>query len=121
MRYFDLQTKWDRKQYGLLAESEVLFMSESRKRFTGRSIASLYYLWKRNRLPKDLRPGATPGSTSTQKILFRAVAVPGQKSIFGDSTKNWGDGWGVRGSAPVHSLLESPSRATQSLQKAAHT
>ena len=40
-RYFDLQTKWDRKQYGLLAESEVIFMSEARKRFTGPSIATL--------------------------------------------------------------------------------
>jgi hypothetical protein len=42
-RYFDLQTKWDRKQYGLLAESEVIFMSEARKRFTGPSIATLHY------------------------------------------------------------------------------
>ena len=120
-RYFDLQTKWDRKQYGLLAEGEVLFMSESRKRFTGPTIATLYYLWKRNRLPKDLQLQATPSSTSAQRILFRAVAVPGQKSVFGDSTKNWGDGWEVGGRSPVHSPSESPARATQSLQRAAHT
>lgn len=120
-RYFDFQTKWDRKQYGLLVESEVLFMSESRKRFTGPSIATLYYLWKRNRLPKDLQADAALAPTRTQKILFRAVTLPGQKSIFGDSTKNWGDGWEVRGSAPVRSLPESPSRATQTLQRAAHT
>ena len=81
MRYFDLQTKWDRKQYGLLAEGEVLFMSESRKRFTGPSIGTLYYLWKRNRQPKDLQPQAGI-SKAAQRILFRAVAVPGQKSIF---------------------------------------
>lgn len=119
-RYFDLQTKWDRKQYGLLAECEVLFMSESRKRFTGPSIATLYYLWKRNRLPKDLQPEAVPAPSTAQKILFRAVTVPGHKAIFGDSTKNWGDGWEVRGSAPVRSLPGSPSRATQSLEKTAH-
>lgn len=120
-RYFDFQTKWDRKQYGLLAESEVLFMSESRKRFTGPSIATLYYLWKRNHLPKDFQPQAIPTSAPAQKILFRAVAVPGQKSIFGDSTKNWGDGWEVRGSAPVRSARGSPARVTQSLYRAAHT
>jgi hypothetical protein len=120
-RYFDFQTKWDRKQYGLLAESEVIFMSEARKRFTGPSIATLYYLWKRNRLPKDLQSEATPTSPPAQKILFRAVTVPGQKSIFGDSTKNWGDGWEIRGWAPVRSAPESPSRATQTLQRAAHT
>lgn len=119
-RYFDLQTKWDRKQYGLLAECEVLFMSESRKRFTGPSIATLYYLWKRNRLPTDLQPEAAGTSKAAQRILFRAVAVPGQKSIFGDSTKNWGDGWEIRGSALVRSATESHSRATQSLQRAAH-
>lgn len=119
-RYFDLQTKWDRKQYGLLAESEVIFMSEARKRFKGPSIATLYYLWKRNRLPKDLQPEAPGTSKAAQKILFRAVAVPGQKSIFGDSPKNWGDGWEVRGWAPVRSAPESRSRATQTLQRAAH-
>lgn len=120
MRYFDYQTKWDRKQYWLLADSEVLFMSEARKRFTGPSIATLYYLWKRNRLPKDLQPEATPAATLEQKILFRAVTVPGHKGIFGDSTKNWGDGWEIRGWAPLHSPSESPARATQSLQRAAH-
>jgi hypothetical protein len=119
-RYFDFQTKWDRKQYGLLAESEVIFMSEARKRFTGPSIATLYYLWKPNRLPKDLQPEALPAPSPAQKILFRAVAVPGQKSIFGDSTKNWGDGWEIRGWAPVRSASGSPARATQSLQRAAH-
>ena len=120
-RYFDFHTKWDRKQYGLLAESEVLFMSESRKRFDGPSIATLYYLWKRNRLPKDLQPEAAGTSKAAQRILFRAIAVPGQKSIFGDSTKNWGDGWEIRGWAPVSLASGSPARATQGLQRAAHT
>ena len=113
VRYFDYQTKWDRKQYGLLEESEVLFMSEAKKRFTGPSIATLYYLWKRNRLPKDFQPEATPTSTPAQKILFRAVAVPGQKSIFGDSTKNWGDGWEIQGWAPVRSASGSPAKNPQ--------
>lgn len=120
-RYFDVQTKWDRKQYGLLAESEVIFMSEARKRFTAPSIATLYYLWTRNRLPKDLQPEAVPASTLPQKVLFRAVTVPGHEAIFGDSTKNWGDGWEVRRSAPVRSPPGSPAKATQSLPRAAHT
>ncbi|HYL85801.1 MAG TPA: hypothetical protein VE263_16350 [Candidatus Angelobacter sp.] len=119
-RYFDFQTKWDRKQYGLLAESEVIFMSEARKRFTGPSIATLYYLWKRNRLPKDLQPEAVADSTLPQKILFRAVTVPGHEAIFGDSTKNWGDGWEIRGCAGVRPGCGAPARATQSLQRAAH-
>ncbi len=104
IRYFDHQTKWDRKQCGLLTENDVLFLNNARKRFTGASIATLYYLWKRNRLPKDLQPEATPPSTSAQKILFRAVTVPGHEAIFGDSTKNWGDGWEIRGTSGVRSF-----------------
>jgi hypothetical protein len=120
IRYFDHQTKWDRKQYGLLTENAVLFLSDARKRFTGPSIATLYYLWKRNRLPKDLQPEAIAASTSAQKILFRAVTVAGHESIFGDSTKNWGDGWEIRGCAGVRSSSKSPARATQGLHRAAH-
>jgi len=51
IRFFDLRTKWDRRQYRLLTENEAVFLSKARKRFIGPSIASLYYLRKRNRLP----------------------------------------------------------------------
>jgi hypothetical protein len=54
-RYFDLKTKWDNKQYGQVSEKELVFLSESRKRYTGEIFGTLYYLWKRNQLPKDLR------------------------------------------------------------------
>ena len=119
VRYFDLQTKWDRKQYGLLAEAEVLFLSKARKRFTGPSIASLYYLWKRNRLPKDFQPEATPTSTPAQKVSFRALTVPGHEAIFGDSTKNWGDGWEIRGSSRAASPRGLVTTPAQSLQRTA--
>ena len=118
-RYFDLETKWDRKQYGLLAEAEVLFLSKARKRFTGPSIASLYYLWKRNRLPKDFQPDAARASTPAQKISFRAVTVTGHEAIFGDSTKNWGDGWEIRGCSTGASPRGSLTSPAQSLQRAA--
>jgi hypothetical protein len=120
IRYFDQQTQWDRKQYGLLTENDVLFLSEARKRFTGPSIATLYHLWKHNRLPKDLQPEAIPASTAPQKTLFRAVTVRGHETIFGDSTKNWGDGWEIRGYAGVRPASGSPARPTLSLQRAAH-
>jgi hypothetical protein len=119
IRYFDHQTKWDRKQYGLLTENDVLFLSEARKRFTGPSIAMLYYLWRRNRLPRDFQPETTPALAPAQKILFRAVTVPGHEAIFGDSTKNWGDGWEIRGCAGVRPACGSPAKPTQRLQRAA--
>ncbi len=121
MRYFDLQTKWDNEQYGLLSEPDVLFMSEGRKRFTGDSIGTLYYQWKRNQLPKDLQMDAASTLLPTQKILFRAVTVPGHEGIFGNSTKRWSDGWQIRGTSRVSSPRKSPAAPSQSLQRTADT
>lgn len=119
IRHFDLQTKWDREQYRLLTEADVLFLSQSRKRFTGTSIATLYYLWKRNQLPKDFQPEVNPAKVPSQKILFRGVTMPGHEAIFGDSTKNWGDGWEIRGCSGAASPPGSLARPTQSIQRPA--
>jgi len=107
IRYFDLETKWNREQYRLVKEQDAIFLSDARKRYTGQSIGTLYYLWRRNQLPKDFQAEAEPVSLPKQKILFRAITVSGHESIFGDSTKNWGDGWQIRGCSgarhlPVH-------------------
>jgi hypothetical protein len=119
-RYFDLQTKWDNKQYGLLSEQDVIFMSEGRKRFTGDSIGTLYYLWKRNQLPKDLQTDAVP-MLSTQKAHFRAITVTGHDGIFGDSTRRWSDGWQIRGMSGGSSPRKSPATLAQSLPRTADT
>jgi hypothetical protein len=118
-RYFDLQTKWDREQYGLITEQDAVFLSEARKRYTGESIGTLYYLWKRNRLPKDIQVEAAVESLLTQKILFRAVTVTGHETIFGDSTKKWGDDCQIRCSSGAASPWKSLSRPSQSLQRTA--
>src|SRR6266852_2703957 len=116
-RYFDLETKWEREQYRLVTEQDATFLSEARKRYTGDSIATLYHLWKRNRLPKDLQTEAVPASILKQKILFQAITVPGHEAIFGDSTKNWGDGWQIRGCSGARSPRSSPSKLAQTLQR----
>jgi len=118
-RYFDLQTKWDREQYALITERDAIFLSEARRRYTGDSIGTLYHLWKRNQLPKDFQIEAGPASLPPQKTLFRAVTVPGHEAIFGNSTKNWGDGWQIRGCSGAASPRRSLSRPTQTLQRTA--
>jgi hypothetical protein len=117
IRYFDLETKWNREQYGLLTEQDVIFLSDARKRYTGESISTLYYLWRRNQLPKDVQTEPMPVSRPTQKILFRANTVSGHDAVFGDSTKNWGDGWQIRGCSGAGSPRGSPSKPTQILQR----
>ena len=116
IRFLDLRAKWDRKQYGLLTENEAVFLSKARKRFIGPSIASLYYLWKRNRLAQDFQPAAATPSTPAQTVLFRALTVPGHEGVFCDSTKNWGDGWEIRGLEGPASPRRSLLRRTQGLQ-----
>lgn len=115
-RYFDLQTKWDSGQYGLLTVPDVLFLNEGRKRFTGDSIGTLYRLWKRNQLPTDLQADSASTSLHTAEIIFRAITVPGHEAVFGDSTRRWSDGWQVRGGSGLGSLRNSLATPTQSLQ-----
>ncbi len=116
-RYFDLETKWEREQYRLVTDQDAIFLSQARKRYTGDSIGSLYHLWKRNQLPKDFQTEAAPAPVPLQKILFRAITVPGHEAVFGDSTKNWGDGWQIRGCSGAGSHRGSRSNVTQSLQR----
>ncbi|HKV61508.1 MAG TPA: hypothetical protein VJO16_06325 [Candidatus Acidoferrum sp.] len=117
IRYFDLESKWNREQYGLLTEQDVIFLSDARKHYTGESISTLYYLWRRKQLPKDFQAEAAPVPRPAQKILFRAFTVPGHEAIFGDSTKNWGDGWQIRGCSRAASPRGSLSKPTQTLQR----
>ena len=37
-RYFDVQTKWENRKYGLLTEDDLIFRHEAGKRFNGRDI-----------------------------------------------------------------------------------
>lgn len=116
LRYFDLKTKWDNQQYGQLSEDELIFLSESRKRYTGDSFVTLYYLWKRNQLPKDLR---AEGSCN-QNCAFRVMTVCGHDAIFSTETKRWGDGWKVRGSSRATSPPGSPRPEQQVLPRKAN-
>lgn len=116
LRYFDLKTKWDNEQYGQLSNDELIFLSESRKRYTGESFATLHYLWKRKQLPKDLR---AEGSCN-QNCIFTAMTVFGHDAVFGTDTKRWGDGWKVRGSSRTTSPRGSPRPEQQVLLRKAN-
>ena len=111
LRYFDLKTKWDNEQYGQLSNDELIFLSQCLKRYTGESFATLYYLWKRNQLPKDLRAE----DSCNQNCVFNAMTVSGHDAVFGTETKRWGDGWKVRGSSRATSPRGSPGLEQQIL------
>ena len=116
-RYFDIQTKWDSKKYGLVTEGDLIFRNQAAKRFSGEIFDTLFRLWKRKQLPNDLRAEAETNRTATQKVLFRAVTVPGQEAVFGDSSKRWGDGWQVRGASGVTSVPKSRTARPQILER----
>lgn len=116
LRYFDLKTKWDNKQYGQLSDDELIFLSESRKRYTGETFATFYYLWKRNQLPKDLRAE----DSCNQNCAFNVMTVSGHDAVFGTETKRWGDGWKVRSSSRATSPRGSPRLEQQILPRKAN-
>jgi len=118
-RYFDVQTKWDSRKYGLLTEDDLIFRHEAGKRFNGEIFDTLFRLWRRNQLPNDLRAESGTTRTNAQKVLFRAVTVPGQEAVFGDSRKRWGDGSQLRGASGAARVPESPASQPQPLQRTA--
>jgi hypothetical protein len=108
LRYFDVRTKWNRKQYGLVTDADLIFRNEAKKRFTGPRFETLYRLWFRNQLPEDLARHETPLLPASERIRFRAVTAPGNESVFGNSTKRWGDDWHVRAISERFSAQTSP-------------
>jgi hypothetical protein len=50
-------------------------------------------LWNRNQLPGDIAIQKTPLLPAPERIRFQAVIVPGLETVFGKSTKRWGDDW----------------------------
>jgi hypothetical protein len=116
LRYFDLKTKWDNQQYGQVSTDELIFLSERRKRYTGEDFATLYYLWKRNQLPKDLRAD----DSSNRNCTFNVMTVCGHDAVFGTETKRWGDGWKVRGSSRTTSPRGSRGLEQQVLPRKAN-
>jgi len=96
LRYFDVRTKWNRKQYGQVTDADLIFRNEAKKRFTGPRFETLYRLWFRNQLPSDLARRETPLLPVSERIRFQAVIVPGHETVFGKSTKRWGDDWQVQ-------------------------
>ena len=112
-RYFDIQTKWDSRKYSLVTEDDMIFRHQAAKRFNGEIFDTLFRLWRRNQLPNDLRAESVATTTKQQKVLFRAVTVPGQEAVFGDSSKRWGDGWQIRGASGAASVPKSPTAQPQ--------
>ncbi len=93
LRYFDVQTKWNRKQYGQVTDADLIFRNEAKKRFTGPRFETLYRLWSRNQLPSDIARQETTLLPASERISFQAITVPGHESVFGNSAKRWGDDW----------------------------
>ena len=117
LRYFDLQTKWDSKEYGHLTEVDALFLYQARRRYAGDFFVSLHRLWKRNQLPEGLHGTETTAKEREQDSRFRTVTVPGHDTVFGNTTKRWGDAWQIRGRARGASLRGSPEGKPNSLRE----
>ena len=108
LRYFDVRTKWNRKQYGQVTDADLIFRNEAKKRFTGPRFETLYRLWSRNPLPSDIARQESPRFPASERIRFQAITVPGHETVFGKSAKRWGDDWKVRAISERFSAQTSP-------------
>jgi len=117
-RYFDLETKWEREQYRLVTEQDAIFLSQARKRYTGESIGTLYYLWRRNQLPTDFQAEAAPTSLPSRRFSFEPSRCMVTKR-FSETAQRTGVTAGrygvVQGGSPRGSLPKPP----QTLQRRA--
>jgi hypothetical protein len=113
LRYFDVQTKWNRKQYGQVTDADLIFRNGAKKRFTGPRFETLYRLWSRNQLPGDIAIQKTPLLPAPERIRFQAVIVPGLETVFGKSTKRWGDDWQLQQLSAQTSPKREPKLFTQ--------
>jgi hypothetical protein len=109
LRYFDVQTKWNRKQYGQVTDADLIFRNEAKKRFTGPRFETLYRLWSCNQLPSDVARQKTTLPPASQGIRFQAINVQGHETVFGNSAKRWGDDWHVRAISERFSAQTSPN------------
>jgi hypothetical protein len=100
LRLFEVQTKWENRQYNCVTEDDLIFANEAKKRFRGQVFETMKRLWRRNQLPKDFEPQHELFAIK-RTILFRAMVLPGQEGIFGDSAKSWGDAWQIRGTSTL--------------------
>jgi hypothetical protein len=110
LRFFDVQAKWDNKQYGSLTDQDLIFRNEMKKRFGGQILETMKRSWQRNRLLKYFEP-QQESPTRKQKIVFRAMVVPGHEGVFEDSTKKWGDSWQIRGISTTKDSVSPGARA----------
>lgn len=116
IRMFDIQSRWDNKQYSVVADAELIFRNQAQKRFQGQPIETLRRLWRRNQLPEDFQPQAELFMPK-QKILFRSMEVPGQEGIFGEIPRRWGDSSQVQKSSTANEAGVSPVEETKSLNE----
>ena len=116
VRLFEVQAKWDNKQYNCVTDDDLIFANEAKKRFGRQILETMKRLWRRNQLPNYFEPQQELFAHK-QKILFRAMVVPGHEGIFGDSTKRWGDSWQIRGSSILNKGSVSPGARAKPLNE----
>jgi hypothetical protein len=116
IRMFDVQNRWDNKQYSRVTDAELSIRNQAQERFQGQAFETLRRLWRRNQLPEDFQPRQEP-FMAKQKIPFHTMVAPGQEGVFGESAKRWGDGWQVRKTAISNEDGPSPAGEARSLNE----
>jgi hypothetical protein len=116
IRLFEVETRWDKKQYHNVTDADLIFRNEARKRFKGPIFETMKRRWRRSQLPVDFRP-SRERFVPEGRILFHSIVVPGHEAIFGESPKRWGDGWQLGMGRASQMDTPSPEAGAKSLNE----
>ena len=82
-RYFDLRLAWENEQYEKLGSSELLFLNQAMKKFSGSGYEEMYLKWKEEGALPCLRAESSD-QKRTVKASFVTYKINAHYSAFGD-------------------------------------
>ena len=82
LKYFQLREAWELKQYEKVGSTELLFLNQARKKYTGARYDELYSDWKRgDRTRLGLRSN---GRDSVAEAVFTTYKIADRYGMFGE-------------------------------------
>jgi hypothetical protein len=88
LRYFRVRRAWDEKQYGAVAEADLLFRNAARSRFSGERFEALYRGWKRERVSEESIRREFGGHSQKCNVTFETCLLIRNKDDENEEPEN---------------------------------
>ncbi|MEW5980684.1 MAG: hypothetical protein AB1898_33360, partial [Acidobacteriota bacterium] len=82
VKYFQVREAWEAQQYEKVGSTELLFLSEARKKYSGARFEALYWQWKNG--DRSLPLAVTNGEKRVLTSSFTTYKIGERYAAFGD-------------------------------------